>query len=109
MQTGCLYSTAIPLTALRESNKPVCCMRSTERRLQYESAEQIEIPSSSLHTRTNLNSGRRDSGQSSPALVVISGTATTTSIEDLISVEMMALPLSFVSSFTSCTSRLLLD
>src|SRR5450759_2287195 len=109
MQTGCLYSIAIPLTALRESNNPVCCIRSAERRSQYESAEQIEIPSSSLHARTNLISERRDSGQSSPALVDLSGTATTTSIEDLTSVEMIMLPLSFLSSFMSCTFRLLLD
>ncbi len=75
IQTGCSYSQPTARTLFRESINPVCCMSSTARFSQYESAAQIDTPSSSFESRIRVSSGSLDNGQRSPSLVVISGRA----------------------------------
>ena len=78
--------------AFIESYMPVCCIMSSARTPQYDSAAQIDTPSSSLHTRTCRRSGSFEIGRSNPSLVTMSGTDTTTSTPLALMAERMGGP-----------------
>ena len=66
---------------------PVCCIISSARVPHQDRAAQIDTPSSSLQTRMWRRSGSFEIGRSSPSLVTMSGTETTTSTPLVLSAD----------------------